>query len=236
MIVTEKPNLNPTTSDIRVGDAAAAYFDACRFPLAKRAFDLAVALPLLVLLAPVLLLVAALVRTTSRGPALFRQERIGLGERPFTMLKFRTMANGADDRVHQAFNRRELLGELDGSTPDGIYKPANDNRITPLGCVLRRYSIDELPQLINVLKGEMSLVGPRPALSWEVALFTAEERLRHRLPPGITGLWQVSGRNLLSMKQMLALDLRYCEQASLRLDLAILLRTPKAALLDRSTR
>jgi lipopolysaccharide/colanic/teichoic acid biosynthesis glycosyltransferase len=210
--------------------------ETSRFPFGKRLLDLVITVPLLVFLGPFMLVVALAIRLTSPGPALFRQSRIGLGERPFTMLKFRTMANGADDRVHQAFNRRELLGELDGSTPDGIYKPANDNRITPLGRVLRRYSIDELPQLINVLKGEMSLVGPRPALSWEVALFTAEERLRHRLPPGITGLWQVSGRNLLSMKQMLALDLRYCEQASLRLDLAILLRTPKAALLDRSTR
>jgi lipopolysaccharide/colanic/teichoic acid biosynthesis glycosyltransferase len=134
------------------------------------------------------------------------------------------------------FNRRELAGDPTLVTADGVMKPMDDPRITPVGRWLRRFSIDELPQLLNVLKGEMSLVGPRPALPWEVALFTPEQRRRQRTPPGITGLWQVSGRNRLAMPQMLELDLTYLERRSLGLDLAILARTPKAVLFDCATR
>lgn len=218
------------------GDESRLHLGPEHFPLGKRALDLVIAVPMLVALAPFLVLVAVLVRATSPGPAFFRQERIGIGERPFTILKFRTMALDQDDGVHRTFNRLELLDDASVATADGIFKPEKDVRITPLGSLLRRSSIDELPQLLNVLRGDMSLVGPRPALSWEVALFTAEERRRHAHPPGLTGLWQVSGRNRLSMRQMLALDLQYCERASLRLDLAILMRTPKAVLFDMSTR
>jgi lipopolysaccharide/colanic/teichoic acid biosynthesis glycosyltransferase len=200
----------------------------------KRVLDLAIALPALLLLPPLLLIAAAAVRLTSPGPALLRQTRIGRHERPFTMFKLRTMRVDADDRASREFNQRELLGELD--TVDGVFKLQDDPRITRVGGFLRRWSIDELPQLLNVLRGDMSLVGPRPSLPWEVALFTPEQRRRHEALPGMTGLWQVSGRSRLSMPEMLALDLLYVEQHSLRLDLAILLRTPRAVLFDDATR
>jgi lipopolysaccharide/colanic/teichoic acid biosynthesis glycosyltransferase len=200
----------------------------------KRVLDLAIAVPSLLLLAPLMLMVAVVVRLTSPGPVLLRQTRIGRHERPFTMLKFRTMHIDADDLAHREFNRLELLGELD--VGDGVYKLKDDERITPVGRFLRRFSIDELPQLLNVLRGEMSIVGPRPSLPWEVELYGPEQRRRQEVLPGMTGLWQVSGRNRLSMPEMLALDVAYVEQYSLRLDLAILLRTPWAVLFDDSVR
>jgi len=200
----------------------------------QRLFDLALAIPILILIAPLLVLAAIAVAVSSRGPVLFRQIRIGRGEAPFWMLKFRTMYIDADHRLQEEMNRRELMGEA--VAEDGLFKPAHDPRITPVGRFLRQSSIDELPQLFNVLKGEMSLVGPRPALPWEVELFTAAERRRHACRPGITGIWQVCGRNRLSMRKMLALDLVYVRYRSLKLDLWVLLQTPKAVLFERATR
>lgn len=205
-----------------------------RVPRWKRALDLMAGIAALALLSPVMLAAAIAVRVSSRGPVLFRQTRIGLNERPFTMLKFRTMYVDADHGAQNALNLRELRGEA--VAEDGLYRLAEDPRITPVGRILRRYSIDELPQLLNLLCGEMSLVGPRPALPWEVALFTPDQRRRHASLPGLTGLWQVSGRNRLSMQQMLDLDLAYVEGCTLGRDIAILLRTPAAVLLDRATR
>jgi lipopolysaccharide/colanic/teichoic acid biosynthesis glycosyltransferase len=167
---------------------------------------------------------------------LFRQVRIGQDEQPFAMFKFRTMHVGSDDGPLRELNVAELRGIAEPGTSDGVFKLENDPRVTPVGRILRRFSIDELPQLFNVVRGEMSLVGPRPALPWEVELFTPEQRGRHACVPGITGLWQVSGRNRLSMPQMLALDVLYVERRSLLLDLRILLRTPRAVLLDSSIR
>jgi lipopolysaccharide/colanic/teichoic acid biosynthesis glycosyltransferase len=203
-------------------------------PRWKRGLDLGVGLVALALLSPVMLAAAVAVRLSSPGPILFRQQRIGLNERPFTMLKFRTMYVDADHSAQNALNLRELRGEA--VAEGGLYRLADDPRITPVGHFLRRYSVDELPQLLNLLRGEMSLVGPRPALPWEVDLFTPEQRRRHASPPGLTGLWQVSGRNRLSMQEMLALDLAYVQHCTLGRDLAILLRTPAAVLLDCSTR
>ena len=203
-------------------------------PRWKRGLDLAAGLLALAALSPVMLAAAAAVRLTSPGPVLFRQTRIGLNERPFTMLKFRTMYVDADHTAQNALNLRELRGEA--VAEDGLFRLVNDPRITPVGQVLRRYSIDELPQLFNLLRGEMSLVGPRPALPWEVEQFTPEQRRRHASLPGLTGLWQVSGRNRLSMQQMLDLDLAYVEHCTLSQDIAILIRTPVAVLLDRATR
>jgi lipopolysaccharide/colanic/teichoic acid biosynthesis glycosyltransferase len=200
----------------------------------QRLFDLALAVPILILIAPLLLLACIAVGLSSRGPVLFRQIRIGRGEQPFWMLKFRTMYVDADHRLQEEMNKRELLGE--DVAEDGLFKPAHDPRITPVGRFLRQSSIDELPQLLNVLKGEMSLVGPRPALPFEVDLFTPEERRRHDCRPGITGIWQVSGRNRLSMRKMLALDLVYVQYRSFKLDLWVLLQTPKAVLFERATR
>lgn len=204
-------------------------------PRSKRALDLAIATPALLVAAPIILVAALLVRLTSPGPAFFRQARIGQGERPFSMFKLRTMRIDSDHAAFRDFNTRELRGEA-APASDGIYKLEADPRMTAVGRALRRTSIDELPQLLNVIRGEMSLVGPRPSLPWEVELYSPEQRRRHECLPGITGLWQVSGRNRLSMPEMLALDLAYLERRSLWLDLLIICRTPRAVLFDRSTR
>jgi len=177
-----------------------------------------------------MLLIAAAVRLTSRGPALFRQERVGLRGEPFTMLKFRSMVVDNDDSAHRELCTRQLLGEEDSSAEDGVYKLEDDPRVTPVGRWLRRLSLDELPQLINVVRGDMSIVGPRPALQWEVDLYRPEHLRRLAVRPGITGLWQVSGRNRLSMLEMLDLDVRYVNEWSFWEDVRILLATPSALL------
>ena len=190
---------------------------------AKRALDLVVAGLALVLTTPLLIVVYVLVRVSSPGPALFRQSRLGRGEQPFDLLKFRTMYVDSDEAPHREYVRRLLAGDAE---PDqGLYKLAADQRVTRVGRILRRSSIDELPQLINVLRGDMSLVGPRPALPWEAALFPAWAEPRTRVPPGLTGLWQISGRNELTMLEGLRLDVEYVAHQSLLVDLGILLRT-----------
>jgi lipopolysaccharide/colanic/teichoic acid biosynthesis glycosyltransferase len=192
----------------------------------KRTFDVVIGAACLLVLAPVLLAAAMAVRLSSPGPALFRQTRVGLGGREFVMLKFRTMRVGCSDEVHRSFVKALLRGQA--RTVDGLYKLAEDTRITRVGAVLRKLSVDELPQLINVLRGDMSLVGPRPALPWEVALFPEWSRARFEVSPGITGLWQVSGRNRLTLVQGLALDVAYVRRRNLWLDLRILARTVPA--------
>ena len=160
----------------------------------KRALDVALASALIVIVSPLLLLLWCLVRATSAGPALFRQERLGRDMRPFTMLKLRSMYVGNDDRMHRAYVTGMLCAEQEATAPNGaLFKLTDDSRITPLGAWLRRTSLDELPQLINVLRGEMSLVGPRPMLAWEARLLAEPYRPRFSVKPGITGLWQVSG-------------------------------------------
>lgn len=194
----------------------------------KRGLDVVVATTALVLASPLLLVVAALVRLTSRGPALFRQTRVGLHGQPFQMLKFRTMRDGCDESIHRDYVERMLT---DGVEPeDGLYKLATDHRITPLGALLRRTSIDEIPQLLNVIRGEMSLVGPRPALPWEAQMFPEWAGSRFTVRPGLTGMWQVSGRNRLTMLDGLRLDVEYVARRTLLLDLAILARTVPAVL------
>jgi lipopolysaccharide/colanic/teichoic acid biosynthesis glycosyltransferase len=205
-------------------------------PLSKRILDVAVASLALAALSPVMLAAALAIKLTSPGPVLFRQIRVGQAERPFAMLKLRTMHVGGDDSAHRELNKKEMLGDMSARAGDGIFKLQDDARITAAGRFLRRFSIDELPQLFNVLKGDMSLVGPRPSLPWEVDLYSIEQRRRHQCVPGITGLWQVSGRNALSMPEMLALDVQYVERQSLMLDLLILLKTPYVVFFDRSAR
>ncbi|HEY7689238.1 MAG TPA: sugar transferase, partial [Dongiaceae bacterium] len=183
-------------------------------PLSKRILDVAVASLALAALSPVMLAAALAIKLTSPGPVLFRQIRVGQAERPFAMLKLRTMHVGGDDSAHRELNKKEMLGDMSARAGDGIFKLQDDARITAAGRFLRRFSIDELPQLFNVLKGDMSLVGPRPSLPWEVDLYSIEQRRRHQCVPGITGLWQVSGRNALSMPEMLALDVQYVERQS----------------------
>lgn len=198
----------------------------------KRGIDLAGSLILLALLAPVLVLVAVIVSLTSRGPVLFRQVRVGRFGKPFTMLKFRTMRVESDDSLHQAFVA-QFIQARDAATSQAerVYKMVNDPRVTPLGRVLRRTSLDELPQLWNVLRGEMSLVGPRPPVQYELDHYRPWHWRRVlSVRPGITGLWQVTGRSLVTFDEMVRLDLRYVATRSLLTDLRILLATPRAVL------
>jgi exopolysaccharide biosynthesis polyprenyl glycosylphosphotransferase len=183
----------------------------------KDVFDRVVALVLLVLFAPLMIVTALLVRTTSPGPAIFRQERVGRDGRKFMLWKFRSMYVDAEDR------RAELLAF---NVYDGVmFKVKDDPRVTRVGRTLRHYSIDELPQLINVLRGDMSLVGPRPPLTREVEEYAGPVHRRLMVKPGMTGLWQVSGRNALSWEETVRLDLQYVENWSLALDISLLART-----------
>lgn len=188
--------------------------------LAKTTFDRLVAFVALVLLAPFLMIVGLIVRLTSRGPAFFRQERVGINGTRFRIWKFRTMDADADRRLSEVLH----LNEFDAV----LFKVHNDPRITSTGQVLRKWSLDELPQLWNVLRGQMSLVGPRPPLPAEVELYGDEHYRRLLVKPGITGLWQVSGRSGLSWDETVQLDLHYIENWSLTLDVVVLARTIKA--------
>ena len=202
---------------------------------AKRALDVSVALFLLLLLAPLMALIAVAVMLDSPGPAIFRQQRVrgdqklsdgDPASRTFTFFKFRTMYQGADQGIHRRFVQRLIqAGDSARKQDNGLYKLANDPRVTRVGRVLRAASLDELPQLINVLRGDMSLVGPRPAMPYEVSKYRSWHRRRLEAPAGITGLWQVSGRNELSFDQMVRLDNQYVQNRSLRGDLAILVKT-----------
>jgi lipopolysaccharide/colanic/teichoic acid biosynthesis glycosyltransferase len=185
-----------------------------------------VALAILAALSPVLLVVALAVKWTSEGPMLFRQERLGLHRSTFKIIKFRTMSNKNSDAQHREFVKKMLTSDddVDGGE-QGVYKLVNDPRITPIGGFLRRTSIDELPQLWNVVRGEMSLVGPRPVLAWEADLFPPEAERRFACRPGMTGLWQVSGRSTLDFKAALELDVMYVEKKSVWYDISILWRT-----------
>jgi lipopolysaccharide/colanic/teichoic acid biosynthesis glycosyltransferase len=180
---------------------------------------------LLVVLSPVMLAAFLAVRATSPGGALFRQVRVGALERPFVLLKFRTMVQDCSHESHQSFVRRMMAGD-DPRPCDGLYKLEQDPRVTPVGRLLRRTSIDELPQLVNVLRGDMSLVGPRPVLPWEVELFPISAFSRFLVLPGLTGLWQISGRNRLTMIEGLRLDVEYVKRCALSMDLLILFFTP----------
>jgi lipopolysaccharide/colanic/teichoic acid biosynthesis glycosyltransferase/acetyltransferase-like isoleucine patch superfamily enzyme len=225
---------NPAVVHGRVGDLTAAASPAPgRSAAGSRAVDLVLASVLLLLLSPVLLVAYLAVRLDSRGAGIFRQERIGLDGRAFTMLKLRTMRSGCGHESHRDYVTRLLVG--DAEPVDGLYKLDGDPRVTRIGAFLRRTSIDELPQLVNVLCGTMALVGPRPALPWEVELFPAWARARFSVRPGITGLWQVSGRSRLTMTEGLRLDVEYVEHRGFWGDVRILLRTP-LALMARSAR
>jgi lipopolysaccharide/colanic/teichoic acid biosynthesis glycosyltransferase len=183
-------------------------------------FDGVVALLLILLGTPVWLPIAVLVKLTSRGPVLYADTRIGLGEQPFRMFKFRTMVVGADR--HKA--DLEIANEASGA----LFKIRNDPRVTPFGRFLRRFSLDEVPNLLNVLRGEMSLVGPRPLPIRDYERLEAWHRRRYLVLPGMTGLWQVAGRSDLSFDDLVRLDFYYLENWSIWLDISILLKTPLA--------
>jgi exopolysaccharide biosynthesis polyprenyl glycosylphosphotransferase len=191
----------------------------------KEVIDVVVAGSALILLSPLLVAVAVAVKVTSKGPVFFRQERVGLHGRTFHMLKFRSMVSNAEELKASLATRNERSGP--------VFKIAHDPRITPLGRILRKYSIDELPQLVNVLRGDMSLVGPRPALSTEVARYEGWQRRRLSVRPGLTCVWQVSGRDLVSFGTWMLLDMRYIDHWSLWEDLRLIARTVPVVVFGR---
>lgn len=222
--------LSKTQVELFEGDYIVTFFREKQIGqlLVKRLIDLALSAALLILLSPVMLLVAILIKLDSPGPVLFAQERIGMNKRRFKLLKFRSMAADAEQR------RASLQGlnEMEGP----VFKIANDPRITRVGRFIRRASIDELPQLLNVLKGEMSLVGPRPPLPSEVDQYEWANRRRISVMPGITCLWQVGGRNDLSFPEWMELDRQYIATWSLWLDIKILAKTIPVVLLGKGAR
>uniref|UniRef100_A0A6J5Z8V6 Unannotated protein n=1 Tax=freshwater metagenome TaxID=449393 RepID=A0A6J5Z8V6_9ZZZZ len=188
----------------------------------KRFFDLTGSLLGLILLSPLLLIIALAVKLTSRGPVMFRSRRPGIAGVPFSCLKFRTMYEGAELRQHELEDENEADGPL--------FKIRRDPRVTPVGRTLRRFSLDELPQLWNVLRGEMSIVGPRPLPQRDYARLEDWHRKRYLVLPGMTGLWQVSGRSELDFDDLVKLDFLYIERWSLALDLSIIVQTIPAVI------
>jgi lipopolysaccharide/colanic/teichoic acid biosynthesis glycosyltransferase len=202
--------------------------------IAKRCVDLAGSAAALIVLSPLFVIIALAVKLTSRGSVWHRQTRMGERGKTFTMLKFRTMMENCDPKTHREYMTR-LIGGKDVSSvrveSRPVYKLVNDPRVTPLGRLLRRSSLDEVPQLFNILKGEMSLVGPRPPLPYECEQYSSWHWRRvMEVKPGLTGLWQVRGRSQTSFDEMVRLDLQYIQEWSLWLDLKILLQTPSAVL------
>lgn len=204
-----------------------------RFSLfVKRVTDIAVSIVMLILCAPLFLAIALAIKLTSKGPVLFKQERVGQRGLRFALVKFRSMKCGSNPRIHREYVQRFIAGELTpsnaGEDQKAVYKIQDDPRVTRVGKFLRKTSLDELPQLLNVLKGEMSLVGPRPPIPYEVEAYRPWHRRRMLVKPGITGLWQVNGRSRTTFDDMVRLDLRYARAWSPWLDFKILLRTPRA--------
>jgi len=224
--VPQRPS-NPTLyPDLARRDNAKKFF--C---VIKRIMDIAGSSLALLLFAPVLLVVAVAIKLTSKGPVLFRQKRVGQYGEQFVFLKFRSMHLNNDASVHKEYVKQFIAGSAQGHPGNGngksVYKLTTDSRKTRIGGFLRRTSLDELPQFINVLKGEMSLVGPRPAIAYEVESYDIWHRRRVlEAKPGITGLWQVNGRSRVKFDDMVRLDLRYAKTWSPWMDLKILLRTP----------
>ena len=201
----------------------------------KRALDIAGSAALLTLLSPLFLLIAVLVKLKSPGPVFFKQTRVGEKARPFTMLKFRSMRVNADNAIHQQYVTWFITAsDEEKKKATGVFKLTNDPRITPIGQFLRKTSLDELPQLWNVLRGDMSLVGPRPPLEYEVQKY-APWHCRRVLDakPGITGLWQVTGRSRTTFDELVRLDLRYARKVSVWADIKILLATPRAVIMGK---
>jgi lipopolysaccharide/colanic/teichoic acid biosynthesis glycosyltransferase len=238
------------------------------YRIAKRTLDIALSLTVLLVLSPVLLVVALLIRLTSEGPAIYRQRRVGEGGRIFTMYKFRSMYRDCDSKLHlesyKLFLRNNIgSGKVDKATlaelapevaraavPDRYtHRPfkrllwrigqsigLEDPRVTPIGALIRKTSIDELPQLFNVLIGDMSLVGPRPPIPYEVRLYEKSHLQRLAITPGVTGIWQVYGRNKVSFQKMVEMDMEYIACRSFWLDLRLILLTVPAVLFSRSAR
>lgn len=226
--IPQRPS-NPTLyPDLASRDSARRFFCAI-----KRIMDTVGSALALLLFSPLLVVIALAIKLTSKGPVFFRQKRVGQYGEQFVFLKFRSMHVNNDATAHKAFVRQLIAGGAAGSSSNGngqtVYKLTKDPRITPVGAFLRKTSLDELPQFWNVLRGEMSLVGPRPAIAYEVEAYDIWHRRRVlEAKPGITGLWQVNGRSRIKFDDMVRLDLRYAKTWSPWMDLKILMRTPVA--------
>jgi exopolysaccharide biosynthesis polyprenyl glycosylphosphotransferase len=224
------PHVNSDLALERIGDTPLLTFTAAPddevLLFAKRLIDIALALVAIVVLSPLFLIAAILIRLTSPGPVIFRQTRCGLSGRTFTLYKFRSMAADAEQRLHEVahLNRKEIVTKI-----------PNDPRLTPFGKWLRRFSIDEIPQLVNVLRGDMSLVGPRPAIPSEVAQYKLWQRRRLRMRPGLTCLWAVRGRDKVDFESWMRLDLQYIDNWSLGLDARTILMTIPQVLSGRAS-
>jgi len=207
--------------------AATAELPPARLPWSrlKRTFDVLFAVVALLALVPLLVIIAVAIKLDSRGPLLFRQRRYGRGMRDFTVLKFRTMVPGARADLHRQYIA--VLARA-GEDVDGLKKLTDDPRVTRVGSVLRRFSLDELPQLVNVLTGHMSLIGPRPAIGYELEHYRPRHFERFEVRPGLSGLWQVSGRNEVGFTEMLDLDVEYARNCTFTTDLRVFVRTPFA--------
>lgn len=200
----------------------------------KRAMDIAGGIAGILLFSPLFLVLPVFIKATSKGPVLFKQERVGRHGEKFVFLKFRTMSADNDPTIHQEYIKKLILEQKSYDAGPGtsvVYKIKNDPRVTPIGRFLRKTSLDELPQFLNVLKGEMSLVGPRPPIPYELENYDLWHRRRvMEIKPGITGLWQVEGRSSTTFDEMVRLDLKYSKEWSIWMDIKILLKTPRAVL------
>jgi lipopolysaccharide/colanic/teichoic acid biosynthesis glycosyltransferase len=223
---------NPTLyPDLAIRDNARRFLSGV-----KRMMDILGSVLALVLCSPLFAIIALAIKATSKGPVFFKQQRIGQYGKRFTFLKFRSMHIGNDPSIHQKYVTKLIAGQAErkpsNGNGDGVYKLTNDERVTRVGALLRRTSFDELPQFLNVLTGDMSLVGPRPAIPYEVAAYKTWHRRRLlEVKPGITGLWQVNGRSRVKFDDMVRLDLQYARNWSPWMDIKILLRTPGAVVL-----
>jgi lipopolysaccharide/colanic/teichoic acid biosynthesis glycosyltransferase len=183
-----------------------------------------------------MLVIAVAIHLTSPGSAILVQERVGKGGRVFPFYKFRSMYDDSDHAADQHFARDYINGQTAAVSGDGVFKPANDKRVTPIGKILRKTSLDELPQFFNVLRGDMSLIGPRPSMPYEVDVYKPWHFRRLEVLPGITGLAQIRGRSSLAFKDIVKIDIEYIERRSARLDLEILLKTLPVVLSGRGAR
>lgn len=195
----------------------------------KRAFDVVVASLMLLVAGPAMFVIALLIKKSSSGPVLFVQERLGRDGTPFNFYKFRSMKHNSDDAIHREFAAMFISGDEDGCADNNagekVFKMKKDPRITGIGAFLRKTSLDELPQLFNILKGDMSLVGPRPPIAYEIENYQPWHMERLKAVPGLTGLWQVSGRSSVSFDDMVRLDIRYINEWSIWKDIVIMAKT-----------
>jgi lipopolysaccharide/colanic/teichoic acid biosynthesis glycosyltransferase len=213
---------------IQFSDALDVFF-VRKIPIWKRTMDIIGSLTALIIFSPLFIVIAAMIKLVSPGPVIFRQDRIGYGGNKFTFLKFRTMEVNSDTAVHQQYYCKLIKGDKSHCRPMAKLDDENP-QIIPFGKLLRKTYLDELPQLLNVLRGEMSLVGPRPPIPYEVAEYIKWHNGRFDALPGMTGLWQVSGKNKLAFQEMVRLDISYSRNLSFLGDLKILLLTPSAIL------